>query len=170
MTQSKLTGGVVAPCIQLAIAHHRQHVPLARCELACWWHVYDRSGHSIEVHRRPAQRTLGVESPGKDGSGSVDGAEQKLARCNCARTRDARHRLRCRQRNGFESPTDTGRGCSPDHNLLLRGNTKTSAMASANGDQLLSQNDFDRPSGNFQAAAIFERAGLNPTAAITPPT
>ena len=31
------------------------------------------------MRRRPAQRAISVESPGKDGSSSIDCAEQKLA-------------------------------------------------------------------------------------------
>jgi len=170
VTQSKLTGGIAAPCIQVAAESQCHDESFAERERACCWERFDRPWPGIELRCRPAKRAVGVESPCEDRPRRVDGAEQELAPGDGARVDDARYRLRSRERNRIEPSSDSGGSCSPNDNLRLSGDTETDAVAGADGDQPLRQVDLDGRGRSLRRRAVFRAAGGNPAAAVAAPT
>ena len=68
-----------------------------------------------------------------DRSAGVDRAEQKLAGRNRADALDIRQQLRCRQRNGATTSTDTRGVRTPHRNAVLRGDAEADPVSGGDG-------------------------------------
>ena len=168
MTQSKLTGGVVAPCIEASVACQRHHVTPAHCQRASGRKGGYRSRHRVEVHCRSAQRDVGIESPRMNRSAGVDRAEQKLARRDRADTLDVGQQLRCRQRDGGEVSANSRGVRTPHRNAIPRGDAEADPVSGGNGSQPVLRVDLHRVGARVRRTAVFRRSGRNPAAAVAP--